>query len=115
MTESYDRPPKESCSGEDNNRRIDEYPPHKDIDQYVPNSKFRIERMREDCIWIAAYTDDDSEPDHHYYLICDGGGLRVTHRREHTDKSEQSVPDEGDETAEKHRDNIRGEADTSDE
>jgi len=45
---------------------ITDHPPDVDIDQYVPNSNFRIERMSESSIWVCAYTDEPGESDHHY-------------------------------------------------
>jgi hypothetical protein len=64
-------------------RDISEYPPKTDIDDYVKDCDFRIERMREDYIWLCAYTKNDSEPDHHFDIHTDGdGGLHITHRRD---------------------------------
>jgi hypothetical protein len=62
-----------------------EHPPDTDIDQYVKECNFRIERMRSDGIWLAAYTDDPDEMNHHYNItVTDDGGLHVTHREEET-------------------------------
>jgi len=62
---------------------ITTHPPDTDIDQYVPESNFRIERMSEQSIWVCAYTDDPGEPDHHYDIsVTETGGLRITHREE---------------------------------
>lgn len=63
---------------------IEEHPPSTDIDQYVPNCNFRIERMGGDAVWLCAYTDDD-EPNHHYDIYIDDGGLHVVHREENPD------------------------------
>jgi hypothetical protein len=56
--------------------------PQDDVDDYVPKSSFRIERMSEGSIWIAAYTDDPTRPDIHYDVRCEDGGLYVTRRAE---------------------------------
>jgi len=62
---------------------ITEHPPDIDIDQYVPESNFRIERMSESSIWVCAYTEDDDKPDHHYDIsVTEDGGLKITHREE---------------------------------
>jgi len=62
---------------------ITKHPPDVDIDQYIENCNFRIERMGEDGLWLCAYTNDTCEPDHHYDVsVTDEGGLRVTHREE---------------------------------
>jgi len=67
---------------------ITTHPPDVDIDQYVPDSNFRVERMSERSIWVCAYTEDENEPDHHYDIsVTDDGGLTITHREEDcTDK-----------------------------
>lgn len=35
--------------------QIVEHPPNTDIDQYVEEANFRIERMGSDGVWICAY------------------------------------------------------------
>ncbi|KPN31962.1 hypothetical protein SY89_02719 [Halolamina pelagica] len=63
--------------------RVTEHPPDTDIDQYIEDCNFRIERMSFDGLWICAYTGDPDEPDHHYDLtVTDDGGIHVTHRKE---------------------------------
>lgn len=62
---------------------ITEHPPDTDIDQYIEDCNFRIERMSSDIVWICAYTEGPDEPDHHYDLyISDDGGIHITHRQE---------------------------------
>jgi hypothetical protein len=66
--------------------QITEHPSDTDIDQYVENTNFRIERMSADGIWICAYTNDSDEPDHHYDLyVTEDGGIHITHREEDVD------------------------------
>ena len=66
--------------------QIVEHPPDTDIDQYVEDANFRIERMRSDGVWICAYTKDPDEPDHHYDLyVTEDGGIHITHREEDVD------------------------------
>lgn len=63
--------------------QITDHPPDVDIDQYVPNSNFRIERMSESSIWVCAYTDEPGESDHHYDItVTEEGGIKITHREE---------------------------------
>ena len=70
----------------DENPHMNEHPPDIDIDQYVKDCNFRIERMGDDSIWLCAYTDDSDEPEHHYDITAtDSGELHVTHRRERVD------------------------------
>jgi uncharacterized protein (DUF433 family) len=60
-----------------------EHLPDDDIDQYVPDANFRIERMSADSLWLCAYTHDENEADHHYDItVTDDAGLKITHREE---------------------------------
>lgn len=62
---------------------VDEHPPDVDIDQFVEDCDFRIERMRPDAVWVCAYTNDPAEAAHHYDLrVSDDGGIHITHRKE---------------------------------
>jgi len=61
---------------------ITRHPPDTDIDQYVENCNFRIERMGSDGVWVCAYTHDEDEPDHHYDIYITDDGLHITHRAE---------------------------------
>lgn len=61
---------------------ITKHPPAVDIDQYVTNCNFRIERMGADGLWVAAYTHDDDRPDHHYNISIREDGLHIRHRKE---------------------------------
>lgn len=61
---------------------ITEHPPDTDIDQYIQNCNFRIERMSAESVWLCAYTDDPDAPDHHYDISVTEDGLRITHREE---------------------------------
>jgi hypothetical protein len=71
------------------NDRISHHPPDTDIDQYVENCNFRIERMSDEGIWLAAYTHDGEKPDHHYDItVTENGGLHVTHREEEPPETE---------------------------
>lgn len=64
---------------------LTEHPPERDIDDYVPKSNFRIERMGEDALWLCAYTEDPDAPDINYDIsVTDEGGIRVTRRAEPT-------------------------------
>jgi hypothetical protein len=66
-----------------NNGSISEHSPATDIDHYIEDCNFRIERMSSDAVWICAYTEDDDEPDHHYDLhITNERGIHITHRKE---------------------------------
>lgn len=74
---------------DDNDDRLSYHPPDTDIDQYVENCNFRIERMSDDGLWLAAYTHDGDELDHHYDVtVTDDGGLHVTHREEEPPETE---------------------------
>lgn len=61
---------------------ITRYPPDTDIDQHIEDCNFRIERMGSDGVWVAAYTHDEDEPDHHYNISIRDGGLHISHREE---------------------------------
>jgi len=61
---------------------ISRHPPDTDIDEYVENCNFRIERMGSDGVWVAAYTDNPDEPDHHYNISARDDGLHIRHRAE---------------------------------
>ena len=64
--------------------------PDDDVDDYVPDSAFRIERMDADGIWLCAYTSDPTLPDIHYDIsVTDTGELRVTRRVEPTHQTDQ--------------------------
>lgn len=66
----------------DNNDQdhITKHPPETDIDQFIENCNFRIERMSEESVWLAAYTHDDGEVEHHYDIhVTDEGGLHIIH------------------------------------
>jgi len=66
-----------------NTDHITDHPPDVDIDQFVEDCNFRIERMSDESVWICAYTDEPGEPDHHYDIaVTDEGGLKITHREE---------------------------------
>ena len=66
---------------------IEEHPPEVDIDDYIEDCNFRVERMWERGIWVCAYTHADNEPDHHFDLrVTDDGGLHVSHRTEYPDQ-----------------------------
>jgi hypothetical protein len=63
-----------------------EHPPETDIDQYITDCNFRVERMGGDSLWLAAYTEDSEEPDHHYDItVTEEEGLHVSHRTEYPD------------------------------
>jgi hypothetical protein len=66
--------------------QIVEHPPDTDIDQYVEEANFRIERMGSDGVWICAYTNDPDEPDHHYDLSFNVS-FHVTHRKEDMERN----------------------------
>jgi len=61
---------------------ITRHPPDTDIDQYVTDCNFRIERMGADGVWVCAYTNDPDAPDHHYDIYITDDGLHITHREE---------------------------------
>jgi hypothetical protein len=58
-------------------------PPETDIDQYVQDCNFRIERLGEDGLWVCAYTHDPDEPDHHYRIRAEEDGLHITYERDY--------------------------------
>jgi hypothetical protein len=61
---------------------ITEHPPSVDIDQYIEDCNFRIERLTDDGLWACAYTNDPDEPDHHYDISIHSDGIHITHREE---------------------------------
>jgi hypothetical protein len=63
----------------------DSITPDDDVDDHIPHSGFRIERMGADGIWVAAFSNDDDLPDIHYDISCRDGGLHVNRRVEPTD------------------------------
>lgn len=66
---------------------IEGHPPDTDIDQYITDCNFRIERMSDNSVWLAAYTHDDDEPNHHYDItVTDDETLHVSHRTEYPDQ-----------------------------
>lgn len=61
---------------------VTRYPPGTDIDEYIEDCDFCIERLDEDGVWVAAITHDDDEPDYHYNISCRDDGLHIRHREE---------------------------------
>lgn len=60
---------------------INEHPPDEDIDQHIENCNVRIERMDGGKVWLAAYTHDEEEAEHHYNIDIRDGGLHITHEK----------------------------------
>lgn len=72
-----------TCRTMTNDNMDTDHPPDTDIDDYIENVNFRIERMGEDAVWLAAYTRDDDDPiDHHFDITVSDDGLHIRHRRE---------------------------------
>ncbi|QRV16025.1 hypothetical protein JMJ58_03760 [Haloterrigena salifodinae] len=51
--------------------------PSEDIDVAHDVDMLRMERMDDDSIYVAGYTDGDDEPDYRYWFICTDDGLRI--------------------------------------
>lgn len=58
--------------------------PEIDIDQYVEDCNFRIEKLGTDGLWICAYTQEPDEPDHHYTIRAEEDELHISHERDYS-------------------------------
>ena len=57
--------------------------PSDDVDDYVRDCNFRIERLGTDGLWVCAYTNDPELPDIHYNIrVTDAGELEISRSAE---------------------------------
>lgn len=83
--EPSDDQPKPDIDSDDievDDSHVTRYPPDTDIDEFVEDCDFRIERMGADGLWVAAITHDEDELDHHYNILVREDGLHIRHREE---------------------------------
>jgi hypothetical protein len=54
-----------------------------DIDQFVEDCNFRVEKLGTDGLWVCAYTQEPAEPDHHYTIRAEDDELLISHERDY--------------------------------
>ncbi|QCS43896.1 hypothetical protein [Natrinema versiforme] len=69
---------------EERDYETDTINPSEDIDVAHDVDTIHIERMDADTLWLGLYQDEDGEPEHMYWILCDDDGLHID-RETHPD------------------------------